>query len=66
MIIFLTIGATLQNKSNFTAFHYLNQEKILQYGGGTLTDSIKTIEDQADKNPITHQHWIWYFLQQTE
>ena len=46
---FLTIGATLQNKSNFTAFHYLNQEKILQYGGGTLTDSIKTIEDQADK-----------------
>lgn len=46
---FLTIGATMEPKAKFTAFHYLNQEKILQYGSGTLTDSINTIQDQADK-----------------
>ncbi|HKJ41774.1 MAG TPA: hypothetical protein VKA27_06745 [Sunxiuqinia sp.] len=39
---FLTIGATFEQKSNFTAFHYLNQEKVLQYGGSALTDSIYT------------------------
>lgn len=42
---FLTIGATLEQKTDFTAFHYLNQEKVLQYTGGTLTDSIYTTPD---------------------
>lgn len=42
---FLTIGATFEQKSDFTAFHFFNQEKILSYGGSALTDSIKTIQD---------------------
>lgn len=46
---FLTIGATFEKKSEFTVFHFLNQEKILQYGGGLLTDSIRTIFDEPDK-----------------
>lgn len=46
---FLTIGGTWQQQSDFTAFHFFNQEKILRYGGGTLTDSIKTIRDEPGK-----------------
>ena len=46
---FLTIGATFQKKSDFTAFHFLNQDRILSYSGSTLSDSIKTIQDEPGK-----------------
>ena len=46
---FLTIGATFEKKSNFTAYHYVNQQKFLNYGGSTLSDSIKTIQDEPGK-----------------
>lgn len=46
---FLTIGATFEKKANFTAFHSLTQDKILNYGGGLLTDSIKHIQDEPGK-----------------
>ena len=46
---FLTIGGTFEKKSEFTVFHFLNQEKILQFGTTTLSDSILTIQDEPDK-----------------
>ncbi len=46
---FLTVGATFEKKTNFTAFHTLKQQKVLNYGGSVRTDSIKTLIDDPDK-----------------
>ncbi len=46
---FLTIGATFDKKSKFTAFHNLKQEKILSFGGSTIADSVSTIVDEPGK-----------------
>lgn len=46
----LTLGATFENKSDFTAFHSLNQQKLLRIGNNTISDSISTIVD--DKSAI--------------
>jgi long-subunit fatty acid transport protein len=55
---FLTVGATFQKKSEFTAFHFFNQQKVLQYGGGTLTDSILTIQDEPGKIQLPASYGI--------
>ena len=47
---FLTIGATLNNKPKFTAFHDLLQEKYLQYGTVLFSDTISHIVE--DKSSI--------------
>ena len=46
---FLTIGATLENKRKFTAFHDLLKRNILQTANGVLADTLQIKENEKGK-----------------